>query len=483
MIRDFNKLYAVSDLHLGGPPERQVFRESAALGWLINQATTDPIGRVALLVNGDVVDFLADGEEAKEFNLSPEAFLRKLDEPGSPLGPIFVALRAFVAKPDRYLILQIGNHDIELALPAARAVLHDLVGAKDKPTQDRVFVESSGDGWSCRVGSQVVLAVHGNACDPWNRVDHATLAEMVRALERGQRPHVLPETNAGTLLVVNVLNALKADYPFVDLLKPEGPSLLAVLKSVNARQNTRGLLKALAIRASKGDLRELLSAEEERDGAPISGPTGQILEFLAATEPPAAGPRDALRRAERDASEGKSPRALADDEDEMLGEILDSGRVSLQRLQAGIERLRGVPDEVTLRKALAKWLADDESFHVDALSNIDQCIVRSAGPSVDILLAGHTHMARRRDVNLGALVYINTGTWMRVLKLNNTPYLRSDGEFEKFMVAVRARTLQALDDLKIDPRSRPVAIVSASGALLFSVQDHGASFQLKPLAE
>jgi len=468
MIHEFEKLYAVSDLHLGGKPNRQAFRETDALCWLIRQAQQDSAKRVALLLNGDVVDFLAIGRDAKEFNLAPETFLQGLWE-DETFKPIFIALKEFLAPPaNRILILQVGNHDIELALPTASRKLLELLGAAcGNGVQEKVIIETSGIGWTCRVGDQIVLAVHGNASDPWNEIDHSGLKNVVSALESRRPPESLPKTNAGTTLVIHVMNKIKEKYPFVDLLKPEGAPLMAVLKTVNARESASGLFRALKIRAKKGNFRELLATEEELPNAPVTNPTGEVLDFLASIELPLPNPRDALRRAERQFSTGQTPRSLVPDDDEKLGAVYDFGRVQLQRLEASLDRLLDQPDEPGLRRALRNWLAADESFDINVWSDIDRRIALSASSSVDILLAGHTHLPK--ELALGSMVYLNTGTWMRVLKLKGTNYLENDIAFGNFMIAVRKETLEALDELGVDPQTRPVAIVDANGARLYSV--------------
>ena len=54
-------LYVISDLHLGGEPGFQIFGSTRELVWLIEDLAARPEDRkVALLVNGDVVDFLAE---------------------------------------------------------------------------------------------------------------------------------------------------------------------------------------------------------------------------------------------------------------------------------------------------------------------------------------------------------------------------------------------------------------------------------------
>ena len=72
---------------------------------------------------------------------------------------------------------------------------------------------------------------------------------------------------------------------------------------------------------------------------------------------------------------------------------------------------------------------------------------------------------------------------MRVLKLNDSPYLDNDAAFKKFFNVVgREHTLAELDALNLDPRSRPVAVVDARGAGLFSVTDGKGANLLKSLS-
>src|SRR4029079_883865 len=86
-----------------------------------------------------------------------------------------------------------------------------------------------------------VFCSHGNEVDAWNLVDYAALGRVADAQVRGPAaPQWDP--NAGTQLVVDVMNGIKRKFPFVDLLKPEtkivpplilalDPSALGALKS------------------------------------------------------------------------------------------------------------------------------------------------------------------------------------------------------------------------------------------------------------
>jgi hypothetical protein len=140
-VLTFDRLFAISDLHMGGPPGRRAFREAKELAWLIGHITADePKLRVGLLLNGDIFDFLAD-DNAKEFAFNADRAIRSLAK-DTELAPVFTALRGLVASPARTLILQIGNHDIELALPNTKQAFLEAIGASRSPEVDRVHFET-----------------------------------------------------------------------------------------------------------------------------------------------------------------------------------------------------------------------------------------------------------------------------------------------------------------------------------------------------
>jgi hypothetical protein len=57
----FDELYVVSDIHMGGPAGFQILKHGPRLGALIRHLATVRAGeRVALVLNGDVVDSLAE---------------------------------------------------------------------------------------------------------------------------------------------------------------------------------------------------------------------------------------------------------------------------------------------------------------------------------------------------------------------------------------------------------------------------------------
>ena len=486
MVEQFKKIFVISDLHLGGLTGKRAFREADALKNFIETVRLDPLENIALVINGDIFDFLAGGPDTPEFNTRPEHFLRELSTDGDELQPVFAALGALLRdNRGRRLVLQLGNHDIELALPSAQEALREALNITEPLHHSRLTFETSGKGWMCLVDGMLVQVVHGNMADPWNVVD---LAGLDRASRDARVPGATvraPRANAGTRMVCHVLNQIKEDYPFVDLLKPEDAPLMAVLAATDAPTHYRGLMRAFG-RFPANEAGELLGtgaqALPEAEPAPMTGPERAVLEFLA-DQSSSTTSDDVLRRAEAHLEENRRVRDLVFDDRAHLRSGGDFARVKWQQLAGAVARMSGTPTLASLRLALLRWLEHDHSFNQERLGATDRRILESVTPGVDVLIAGHTHLPRFQS---GQPVYINTGTWMRVLKLTGSHYLASDATFESFFNVIRRRhdltELDAFQDL--DPRLRPVAVVDGQGCRLVSVKADGhLDTELRPQRE
>ncbi len=131
------------------------------------------LGRRALLVelviNGDVVDFLAERVSERSpdwsaFHYPEQRAMDRLDCIVKRSSLVFQALTGFLAKGNRLVVLP-GNHDIELNLPAVRRRFREHVGAG--AAADFEFITQ---GEAYRVGD--VLIEHGNRVDEMNFVDY-----------------------------------------------------------------------------------------------------------------------------------------------------------------------------------------------------------------------------------------------------------------------------------------------------------------------
>jgi UDP-2,3-diacylglucosamine pyrophosphatase LpxH len=488
MVCVLDKLYAISDLHMGGTAGTMMFRESDALAWLIGEVTKESSSNVGLLINGDIFDFLAE-DDAQEFRLDADAVIKQQSNGEGELAPVFEALKKFVATENSRLILQLGNHDIELALPNVQDALVEVLGATSDKHKARIQFETSGKGWFGVVGGRLVQAIHGNVCDPWNVVDHDGLAKAAAARGSTMDPIVPPKTNAGTMLVVHAINAIKKVFPFVDLLKPEAAPLMAVLDAVGAKTSRSALLQCFSrLELQRGTVGELLGTRANHSAA-TTGPLGEIDTFLASSVPPA--PLESpLMTAERDLRAGESPRGLAGGDRDRLRMGSDWARVKRHEITTRVTGMfRSEPDQNALRQALRSWLAVDKTFDPKSWSAIDKRIAAQAAPEVDVLIAGHTHSAREQT--LKRMIYLNTGSWMRVLKLQGSAYLEDDVQFQLLWNALsnpdipgprrtQKEKLAELDLLNLDIRKRPVAVIDRISVSLKSVSGAGRPYQLVP---
>ena len=216
----FQEIHVVSDLHLGGIPGFQIFGQGHRFQKFVDQLQKSAKGPAALVVNGDMVDFLAE-PEATYFDCSSALgkLQRIVSDPA--FSPVFEALRDWVREKDRLLAITLGNHDLELALPLVREWLLRDLSQGDPAARGRILLSFEGAGFRCRVGSASFLCLHGNEVDAWNVTDFERLRRMCRDSWAGRE--CVPQTwipSAGTKLVVEVMNPLKQSYRWIDLLKP-----------------------------------------------------------------------------------------------------------------------------------------------------------------------------------------------------------------------------------------------------------------------
>jgi UDP-2,3-diacylglucosamine pyrophosphatase LpxH len=445
-LAEFDELHVISDLHLGGRPGFQIFGSTNELVWLIVDLHQRPSAcRVALVINGDFIDFLA---QAPALPFDPEGAVDKLaaiaNEPA--FMPVFNALREFTATDNRQLIVNLGNHDLEFVLPWVREALINVLSGGNPAARGRITLALDGAGVLMRVGGARVLCVHGNEVDPWNVADYEHIRRIGRDLMqgRGVEPWV---PNGGSQLVSEVMNPLKRDYPFIDLLKPEMPAvfptLIALRPSVVAQL---GRLAAAVARRSWDAARIATGFLEE-----ASPETGVIV------------PTPALGNVG-----GNGLRALRRRREEMARDLLDSTETSWREdavpldLVGGYQRAEYVgvigalkqlvtgkgPIEA-LREAL-NGLDNDRSFDPSTEDDTYRGLDKLAGGDIDFLIAGHTHLERALKRRRGRGYYFNSGTWARLIQL--PPQLRQDAEaFAKAFERMKAGTIGALDGGPTEP--------------------------------
>src|SRR5262249_43606096 len=163
--------HVISDLHMGGDrPDFQILRETGRLAsyvrWVADQR---PDGRVALVLNGDIVDTLAEDTGGYIAFDNAAATVSRIMNNASFVG-VWTALAEFVKRPGRTLVLAVGNHDLELALPPVQRLVTERLAGEDLAARARLEFSTLGAGHACLVGSARVFCTHGNEVDPWNYV-------------------------------------------------------------------------------------------------------------------------------------------------------------------------------------------------------------------------------------------------------------------------------------------------------------------------
>lgn len=458
-LPQYDELWVVSDIHMGGRPGFQILKHGPRLGEFIKHLSTNPPkGEVALVLNGDIIDSLAEEIEGYIAMEEAEKMMKRISEEKA-FKPVWDGLQKFVSAARRHLIIIIGNHDIELALPQVELWIRRKLAGDNLQKNGRIHFATHGAGFGCKVGGSRVFCTHGNEVDGWNMVDHERLGQLGNALNAG-RPvdRAEWEPNAGTRLVMRVMNKVKAQYPFVDLLKPETKPLLGVL-AVIAPHLVRDLKVTDAAAIIKDRIRGalekrgLLSAEAEdlveasdfglaADTAMPELLGNHLREAVEATGSVghAVTPEELLREVDNDFIAGKSAMDALDDagREETLGVV---GMI--------VDRIRGVGKVEALRNAMLDWLENDDTFNLDKRDQTFREIAERVGPDVDFVITGHTHLQRAIRIDDGVdRYYYNCGTWIRLIRFTKK-LLESQKEFRKVYSDLEARSMTAIDNAEI----------------------------------
>ncbi|GAB6040474.1 metallophosphoesterase [Endothiovibrio diazotrophicus] len=471
----FDALYAISDLHLGGEEGFQIFTEGKRLAKTIERICHDfPERETALVLNGDVVDFLA---EAPACYLDTTGALKKLrriylDEP--KFRPVWSALEQFVATEKRHLIFVLGNHDVELALPEVQEWLAARLSQNSAAARGRLRFHTHGSGFSCMVGDRRVLCLHGNEIDDWNVVDFHSLSKILRSLNRGVHP---PEwdANAGTRLVVDVMNKVKARYPMVDLLKPETKAVVPILTTLDLPRDVvlalghilrvMGALGWDAARRRMG----FLATERELEANPQDPhpneyqSVNRLLDDIMQREAGGKSGEDALLAAFR---------ALEQDDNDPLALAEWSETRQLGAFDWVRDLFRQQTRKEVMRKGLRIWLKenllDDFSFDTRVADDNDKALMELAGPDVHFLIAGHSHLRRALPRSVRG-AYYNTGTWAQLIRI--PPEVLDDQDaFDRLYQDLQAPNLSALGAARL-PNAKPLLIIQPTVACIEPTPD------------
>jgi UDP-2,3-diacylglucosamine pyrophosphatase LpxH len=428
-------LYVISDLHLGGPPDRdrpeargfRLTTQGAVLARFLEALAGRPAGAppLELVINGDFVDFLAEPEPADPPEWHPlrtdqaaaAAVLKRIVETRE--AAVFTALGRFV-RAGHGLTVLLGNHDVELGYPAVRRELERALQV-DRPGAVHYLL----DGEAYVVGDQVLIE-HGNRYDEFNQNDNDGLRRL-RALQSRRQPpgdDADVQPSPGSSMVASVVNHIKPDHPFVDLLKPETEALYPLLLALNPSCRTHlGTVASLAQQARQAGMASPLVPKQARNIASPGRPTGRGQPAKLAGPVKAAAHADPLYEVLR--------RQLGDDLAEFLETLelpgpgragsgvrdIASGPLAKINYALGMFRLFWDGHYSKFEKRLpALWQALDRlraespfDWRQPPDGDYGKAVRELHANGFALVLFGHTHLARAAETPGGW--YFNTGTW------------------------------------------------------------------------
>lgn len=453
MTNIVRRTYIISDLHLGGvypdgkvPNDRgfRICTHAAEVAGFVDALTELPVGAppIELIVNGDLVDFLAErdgvGDGWVAFTYDQQAARAKLRAIIDRDKAVFDALARFLAKGHRLVIL-LGNHDIELAMPTVRHELKIALGVTT--ASDYTLIR---DGEAYIVGD--ALVEHGNRYDAFNIVDYERLNRHCQFLSRVQpSPADVFDAPPGSHMVAEVINPIKMQYKFIDLLKPENGAVVPLLltfepgyRSVLGKVALIAAKRRAAMKAETGSESQAMSTRTVRaerlggfdsDGLLASDISSGGGGSRAETESEAL---DALLTeemgGEAGAVTGAVDRAVGN---EAFASDISSTSDFIDRT-VGMARLlissssAGHDTRIDALYSAFRALQNDQTFNegVEGAGEYIEAAKALATNGVKHVVFGHTHMPKKIALPSGGY-YLNSGTWADVMRVPK-PVLAAD---------------------------------------------------------
>jgi len=444
-LEKLEEIHVISDIHMGGRPDAQILHKTDRLANYIRRlASLRPDDRLALVLNGDVIDTLAEDIAGYVAVDDAESTLLRIMGYVSFV-PIWDALADFVHTDKRTLVIVIGNHDIEIAFPCVQRLISERLSGGDLAAKSRIEFSAAGAGYGCRVGNARVFCTHGNEVDAWNFNRYEDLSRVARRLNAGLtlgRDEWTP--NAGTRMVKEVMNEVKKRYAWIDLLKPETSAAIGTLLALDPSQLDKinklpSILGAKIVGGYQVDQR--LSADSlQLPATPASMPP--TLESLL-------GPHVLDSMKKTGAAHGSGDDMLlalesrkSSVQEKIMGDApLGVGELVWDRLTGW---LTGVSQDEALRRALQDWLKGDNTFSIDTKDDTCKDVTAKLGTGIDFVVTGHTHLARAIDMGSGRY-YFNSGTWIRLMRFTDA-MLASQASFKPVYDVLVNGSLSAIDE-------------------------------------
>jgi UDP-2,3-diacylglucosamine pyrophosphatase LpxH len=374
----------VSDLHLGEGKDLENFiYEPAFIGFVkeVAKRGQEAGGCAELILNGDIVDFLQIAPLAPG---SWQLAQQKLDATFRAHSGFFDELRGFVERGNRLVVL-VGNHDIELMFEVLQQSFIERVAGGSREMRSRVVFPNHArldpvrfQGWTegpfiYRVNG--VHIEHGNQLDPVNCFDHSNFYE-------NEAEHLL-RLPWGSRFVFSVFNPAASKYRYLDKVRSKTAAGL--------------LLWCLDPELAK----ELLPGFESLGSKWVNALSGYYLN--------------------RHAPVGGGARAVAGGDEPVLalfGEWAKDLKAVFDQPVLPPAGARGDLDLAAriklVRAAVSKSTIEESSGDDDGY--VDGAIAIAERDGAHTVIFGHTHGAR--NIERDGKRYINTGTWIDRVELN-----------------------------------------------------------------
>lgn len=405
----------ISDLHVGGGTNLDIFHSQSPLADFLKSAGDEP---QTLIINGDFVDFLA----VEPYGVfSRQAAQRKIERiiaaPGN--SALWEGFRAFLAaNTENRIDILLGNHDLEIIFEEVQEAMRGVMAAKGEGERV-VFITERVSHQKVKVGGVHVHVEHGFQYDPYNWYDQD---ELVKATIYGSSGENF-EIPVGSRLVYETLNKLTPEHPFVPLIKPE-TAVFYILLALAPKEAAKhvGSLGGLLGGNFFNRLKIRLRSQQFGPPAPVDMSAGR-----AALVPQLTNlflDRDmgleTIKAVEEYVGEGSG---------QQPGRALSFGHFSSAARKAKL---------FLLRKGLQGLKEQrDTFFDTNASDDFNLALEGILDLNARVAILGHSHGRKLTELTAPddsgrKLLYLNTGTWADLLDFD-LEQLRDDDALESWL--------------------------------------------------
>ncbi|HXN74442.1 MAG TPA: metallophosphoesterase [Candidatus Acidoferrales bacterium] len=393
----------ISDLHLGKSDDFDIFKSPGKEEAF--EAFLDHCGKVGdlveLIVNGDFVDFLQlkpwDIYSKDETISIREQALSKITEIVQGNVRVFKALATFLGKSNTRLVVLLGNHDVELAYDEVWSVVEKALLSSGGDKTRLQFINRATQ-YNFSVGGAKVHVEHGNIGDPFNEILYKKLFEDAETSSGFQFP-------PGTRFVYEVMNKFKEQLRFVDLLKPEMPTVPLLLVRLEPFPSMQQLPKT-SLNLMRALKEGLIGRVRQKAGGGSFGEKEQ-------EAPPPNDPLDVMATLYVEE---------VDPDPDHLEKFLQENTAAIESSEPTfapkwMERIKATFGNAILKRlGRPARLGDVDFFQVNQSGTDVELAQERVRGDIQIVIFGHTHAALKNEFS-EKTVYVNSGAWANLIEL------------------------------------------------------------------